>query len=153
MAFKFKTVKSPQAKFPSSKPRVDNGNFEEALSGYVDGYPAKRDEEFFMTEARKLGSVRSSEFRKTLGAPRYMPGWLELDALIETYNGYRAFEIDDMSFVHLGQREAAETVVKDGRRKEGLRKIGISINKVEHIDAAKLTTREEARNVLRELRL
>ena len=152
MAFKFKLKRTAAQKFPSNKPQIAKEG-EELLSGYVDGKPAKRDEEFFMQEARKLPNVRSSEFRMTLGAPRGLPGWLELDALIETYNGFRAFEIDDMSFVHLGQRESAETVLKDKRRRDGLAKYGINIVKVEHLDAADLETREAARKLLRELRL
>lgn len=153
MAFKFKTnTKRHNVKFPSNKPKTASEG-EEVLSGYVDGIPAKRDEEFFMSEARKQQSVRHSEFRMTLGAPRHLPGWLELDALIETYNGYRAFEIDDMSFVHLGMREASETKLKDLRRKDGLAKMGIRVREIEHIDAAKLETREDTKKVIRELRL
>ena len=152
MAFKFKKVRKESVKFPSNKPQIAKEG-EELLSGFVDGLPAKRDEEFFMQEARKLSTVRSSEFRMTLGAPRHMPGWLELDALIETYGGYRAFEIDDMSFVHLGQREAAETKLKDSRRLAGLREIGVNVRKIEHLDAADLETRADAKKLLGKIRL
>ena len=152
MAFKYKIHRTAQSKFPSNKPKVAVDG-EEILSGYVDGMPAKRDEEFFMTEARRRPTVMSSEFRMTLGAPRNMPGWLELDALIETHSGYRAFEIDDLSFVHLGQREAAETVVKDHRRISGLNDIGVNVRKIEHIDAADLTTRQDTKDLLRKIQL
>lgn len=152
MAFKFKRVRDPAQKFPSNKPRTAREG-EEVLSGYVDGMPAKRDEEFFMQEARKLKTVLNSSFRMTLGAPRHMPGWLELDALIETHSGYRAFEIDDMSFIHQGLRESAETVVKDRRRLDGLNKIGINVMKIEHLDAADLETRADAKKLLQEIRL
>lgn len=153
MAFKFKRIPNKiDKKFPSQKPKVASEG-EEILSGYVDGYPAARGEEFFMSEARKSKNVLDSEFRMTLGAPRHMPGWLELDALIGTLAGYRAFEIDDMSFVHLGQRESAETVVKDHRRIEGLRKIGVSVRKIEHLDAADLDNRQDTKKVIEELRL
>lgn len=152
MAFKYKKLRRAIDRFPSHKPKVAKEG-EEALSGFYNGLPAKRDEEFFMQEASKLPSVRGVEFRMAIGAPKGLPGWLELDGLLETYNGFRAFEIDDMSFIHLGQRENAETMVKDLRRIVGLQDKGIFINKVEHIDAADLTTREAARQLLRKLNL
>ncbi len=153
MAFKFKVSRNPQYKFPSSKPKVAKVG-EEILSGFVDGIPAARGEEFFMQEVRKLPNHKGSQFRMTLGAPRNMPGWLEMDALIETINGYRAFEIDDMSFVHLGQRESAETKVKDLRRMNGLAKYGITPRKgIEHIDAADLDNRMLAKNTIAELEI
>lgn len=155
MAFKFKKVNTKYTAGFSApgKPQFARDG-EEVLTGYVDGIPAKRDEEFFMSEVRKVPSVKNSTFRMAVGAPRNMPGWLELDALLETMGGFRAFEIDDMSFVHLGQRENAETKVKDLRRVAGLAKYGISVPKgIEHLDAADLETRAQTKNVVRELRL
>jgi len=153
MAFKFKVSTNPQYKFPSSRPKVAKEG-EEILSGFVDGIPAARGEEFFMQEVRKLPNHKGSQFRMALGAPRNMPGWLEMDALIETANGYRAFEIDDMSFVHLGQRESAETKVKDGRRMNGLLKYGITPRYgIEHIDAADLDNRQLAKKKIVELQI
>ena len=155
MAFKFKKVNTKYTAGFSApgKPQFARDG-EEVLTGYVDGIPAKRDEEFFMSEVRKVPSVKNSTFRMAVGAPRNMPGWLELDALLETMGGFRAFEIDDMSFVHLGQRENAETKVKDLRRVAGLAKYGINVPKgIEHLDAADLETRAQTKNVVRELRL
>ena len=155
MAFKFKKVnRKYTAGFSApGKPQFARDG-EEVLTGFVDGIPAKRDEEFFMSEVRKVPSVKNSTFRMAVGAPRHMPGWLELDALLETMGGFRAFEIDDMSFVHLGQREDAETKVKDLRRVAGLAKYGINVPKgIEHLDAADLETRAQTKNVVRELRL
>jgi hypothetical protein len=153
MAFKFKVSRNPQVKFPSRKPKVAKVG-EEVLSGFVDGMPAKRDEEFFVQEVRKHPNHRGSSFRMALGAPRNMPGWLELDVLVETANGYRAFELDDMSFVHLGQRESAETKVKDMRRMNGLAKYGITPRMgIEHIDASDLEDRQKTKKKLEELRL
>lgn len=150
MAFKFKRMPRASDRFPNRKPQVAKED-EEILSGFVDGIPAKRDEEFFMQELRKRPSVQESEFRKALGAPKGLPGWLELDALVRTYNGFRAFEIDDMSFIHAGAREAAETKVKDGRRLAGLRMKGISVRQIEHLDAKDLETRADAKRLLRKL--
>lgn len=153
MVFKFKKVRVPAVpRFNGRKPQTASEG-EEILSGYVDGMPAKRDEEFFMLEARKLPTVKYSEFRVSLGAPRGVPGWLELDALVDTYSGWRAFEIDDLSFVHLGQRENAETMTKDLRRVNGLRKRGINVSHIEHVDAADLKTRNMAKDLLRKINL
>ncbi len=153
MAFKFKVSKKPQYEFPSNKPKIAKEG-EEVLSGFVDGIPAARGEEFFMQEVRKLPNHRGSQFRMALGAPRNMPGWLEMDALVETVGGYRAFEIDDMSFVHLGQRESAEARVKDMRRLNGLLKYGITPMKgIEHIDAADLDNRQLTKKTIAELQL
>ena len=152
MAFKFKRIRKPEEKFPSNKPQIAKDG-EEILSGFVDGMPAKRDEEFFMQEIRRLPGVGKTEFRATLGAARFMPGWLELDALVETQRGYRAFEIDDMSFVHLGQRESNETKIKDHRRIDGLKKKGINVRVIEHLDAADLETRAEAKKLIRKIGL
>jgi hypothetical protein len=152
MAFKYKKLRRAIDRFPSHKPKIANEG-EEPLSGYFAGLPAKRDEEFFMQEASRMPSVRNVEFRMAIGAPKGLPGWLELDGLLETYSGYRAFEIDDMSFVHLGQREDAETKVKDLRRIEGLKQKGVFVDKIEHLDAADLTTREQARQLLRKLNI
>lgn len=155
MAFKYKKInRANSGNFSSPRKPQFARDGEEALSGFVDGLPAKRDEEFFMSEIRKHPSHRGSEFRKTLGAPRHMPGWLELDALVETFGGYHAFEIDDMSFVHLGQRESAETKVKDGRRMAGLAEYGIiPVKGIEHLDAADLETRAQTKKLVRELNL
>lgn len=154
MAFKYKRVNKSSGNFSAPRKPQFARDGEEALSGFVDGLPAKRDEEFFMQEVRKHPSHRSSEFRMTLGAPRHMPGWLELDALIETFGGFRAFELDDMSFVHLGQRESSETKIKDKRRLDGLATYGINPRKgIEHLDAADLENREMTKALVRELQL
>ncbi len=153
MAFKFKVSKNSQYKFSSNKPKVAKVG-EEVLSGFVDGIPAARGEEFFVQEVRKLPTHLGSEFRMTLGAPRNMPGWLEMDVLVRTISGYRAFEIDDMSFVHLGQRESAETKIKDRRRLNGLQTLGVNpLRGIEHIDAADLDDRMLAKKTIDKLEL
>lgn len=153
MAFKYKIIRKKEEKAPPARrPQVARDG-EEILSGYIDGFPAARGEEFLVTELRKSRNVRNVSFRMAVGAPRNLPGWLELDLLVETYNGYRAFEVDDMSFVHLGGRETNESKVKDLRRVAGLRKMGYNVREIEHIDDDKLQDRQLTRRTLEELRI
>jgi len=150
--FKFKKIYPPGSEPFSRKPVVATDGAE-ILTGYFQAKPAKRDEEFFMTEAVKNPNVLGVEFRMALGAPKGMPGWLELDALIQTHSGFRAFEIDDMSFIHLGQRESAESVIKDTRRIQGLRQKGIQVREIEHLDAKNLDTREKTKKEIQRISL
>ncbi len=152
MAFKFKVIRKKEEKFPSRRTQIAKVG-EEVLSGYVDGMPAARGEEFLVTELRKSKNVRQVSFRMAVGAPRNMPGWLELDVLVETANGYRAIEVDDMSFVHRGGRESAESKVKDLRRVAGLQKMGINVRQIEHIDDDKLQDRQLTRRTLEDLKI
>ena len=152
MAFKYKRIRKQEQKFPSRRPQVAKVG-DEVLSGYVDGFPAARGEEFLVSELRKSRNVRNVSFRMAVGAPRNMPGWLELDLLVETYNGFRAIEVDDMSFVHRGGREEAESKVKDLRRVAGLQKMGYNVREIEHIDDDKLQDRQLTRRTLEELRI
>lgn len=152
MAFKYKRIRKQEQKFPSRRPQVAKVG-DEVLSGYVDGFPAARGEEFLVSELRKSRNVRNVSFRMAVGAPRNMPGWLELDLLVETYNGFRAIEVDDMSFVHRGGREEAESKVKDLRRVAGLQAMGINVRTIEHVDDDKLQDRQLTRRTLEELRI
>ena len=153
MAFRYKVIRKKEDKLPPARrPQIAKVG-EEVLSGYIDGFPAARGEEFFVTELRKSRNVRNVSFRMAVGAPRNLPVWLELDVLVETFNGYRAFEVDDMSFVHRGGREEAESKVKDMRRIAGLQTMGYNVRTIEHIDDDKLQDRQLTRNTLEELRL
>ena len=153
MAFRYKIIRRKDEKLPPARrPQVARVG-EEVLSGYIDGFPAARGEEFLVTELRKSRNVRNVSFRMAVGAPRNLPGWLELDVLVETFNGYRAFEVDDMSFVHRGGREEAESKVKDLRRLTGLQKMGYNVRVIEHIDDDKLQDRQLTRKTLEDLRI
>jgi len=152
MAFRYKTRKKalPAGGFRRPKLAVEQ---EEELTGYFGKYKATRGEEFFMTEVSRRPNTRGVAFRVTLGAPRGEPGWLELDGLVQTITGFRAFEIDDLTFVHKGAREQAEAVLKDHRRIAGLEKIGVRVHKIEHVNDADLKDRRMTRRTLEKLGL
>ena len=123
---------------------------EETLTGVVQDKPAAEGEE----RLAKTLSKRKMKFAfgtNPTGIPTGMPGWLTLDFLVETRFGIRAFEIDDLEFIHKGQREKAEQLIKDARRLEGLNKQGYNVRKIEHIDNAKLLTQDDADKTGREL--
>ena len=132
----------------SLKPKF--ANEPEQLSGQVDGMPASDLEERFIKAARKHPSVKQAIFRLTLGAPKGMPGWLELDVLMDTTLGYRAIEIDDMSFIHKGEGERQEALLKDMRRLESLKHYGINLSQVEHVPHTKLETQADANRWMQE---
>ena len=143
--FKYK-VSRKKPPISSSKPEF--ADTPERLTGSIKGMPAAKGEERF------ANALRGYEFRFRInptGIPRGMPGWLELDFLINTPFGYRAIEIDDMEFVHRGVRKSAEMVLKDNRRKKGLAGMGIDVREIEHIDTALLETQEDANTVVRNL--
>jgi len=85
------------------------------------------------------------------GVPRGMPGWLTLDFLVKARFGFRAFELDDLEFIHHGQRAKAEAADKDRRRLEGLNEKGYNVLEIEHVDSGRLKTQEETEKVGREL--
>lgn len=150
MTFKYKTPNKRPAPHVI-KPRI--AAEAEQLSGQVKGIDAAQGEERF---ARALnGVVNNYYFRiNPTGVPTGMPGWLELDFLVQTRNfAWRAFEIDGMEFVHRGARKAAEALVKDLRRREGLAGMGIVVQEIEHVDEGKLQTLDDAKRTVRELQL
>lgn len=130
-----------------AKPRIAREG--EVLTGQFQGKKASDDEERFLTRAQRYGKVW---FKFVLGQ-RYMPGWLELDALVRTSVGWRTFEIDDMTFIHKGIRERSEAVIKDKRRLDMLADLGVMPYKqrIEHVDAAKLQNPEQSDRTVRSL--
>jgi hypothetical protein len=112
--------------------------------------PASDLEERFNKAVSKHPSVRGVEFRLSLGAPRGLPGWLELDYLLDTVSGYRAFEVDDITFIHKGERERQEGLIKDQRRLFTLKSWGLGVREIEHVTNEKLGTQEEANRWARE---
>jgi hypothetical protein len=135
---------------PSRKPTF--AKEAEQLTGTVNGIAAVQGEERFARALRKDSKARRFYFRvNPTTVPRGFPGWLELDFLVETNFGWRAFEIDGMDFVHRGIRKAAEMVVKDLKRREGLAKMGISVRDIEHVDEASLQTQEAADKTVKNL--
>ena len=145
--FKYRTRRNAKQKSPANAPALARDV--ELLTGIVQGQQAAADEERFANAVYSLGMELI--FRLTLGPPKGYPGWLELDALVNTSFGYRAFEIDDMTFVHRGEQERSEALLKDLKRLEYLRYMGLQIPEIEHVDAARLQNAQDAYLTVREL--
>lgn len=96
MAFKFK--KTPKSVVPPSvqKP-VFAKDDPEQLSGSVQGMPASAGEERMAKALSKKGI--QYRFRYSVGAPRGLPGWKELDFLIVKAGMVYACEVDT-AFTH-----------------------------------------------------
>jgi hypothetical protein len=96
MAFKFK-ISRPSFNIPlPSLPTLSNPE-EEGLTGAVQGKQASAPEERFARALDKLNITYL--FRYTVGAPRGLPGWKELDFLIQNGSIIYAYEVDT-AFTH-----------------------------------------------------
>lgn len=72
----------------------------ELFTGMVKGFKASKGEETGANALNRNQKVRNYWFRLTIGAERNMPGFRELDYLIETTSGqYFAVEVDS-AFTH-----------------------------------------------------
>lgn len=122
---------------------------EEQLTGQFRGMKASDIEERFGNSLQRNRRIRNVYFRVPVGAPRGMPGWKELDFLVETYSGWRAFQTDDVEFVHVGSdsRDALTDVII----LEALRRDGIYISRVERIQSIRITDDEQSDQTVREL--
>jgi len=135
-----------QIKKNKNKPHKRRQKFSkqvETLRGEVQGKTAQEGEERFAKTMNKRNMRFWYEINPT-GIPKGKPGWLTLDYLVQTRFGFRAFEIDDLEFIHKGQRKKAEDALKDMRRLDGLNKKGYNVRKIEHIDNAKLLTQDRS---------
>lgn len=96
--------KPPKVNLPQApRPRLDNGGEAELLSGVVQDMEASAIEERF---ARALDKKRKPyQFRYTVGAPRGLPGFKEVDFILENNGQMYAVEIDSL-FTHRRKREA-----------------------------------------------
>lgn len=81
------------------RPRFDNGNEPELFEGSIQGKKASQPEERFAKALNKNKVVDGYEFRYTIGAPRGMPGWKEIDFLVNVRGMVYAFECDT-AFTH-----------------------------------------------------
>lgn len=121
----------------------------EILEGVVQEKKASAGEERF---ARGLEAYREKvkgyEFRMALGARRNMPGWLELDFLVETHTFYYAVEIDSV-FTHRMKQNA--DVLHDAIVLKELNYLSL-YPKVIHIDGEKdLADPEMTKKTIRNL--
>ena len=81
-----------------ARPRLDSGTEAELLSGTIDGMKASAGEERFANALRKIPAVEGFEFRYTT-MPRGLPGYKELDFLIQAHGMMYAVEVDT-AFTH-----------------------------------------------------
>ena len=97
MAFKFKIQKNP-VKIPlPPRPQIESDSEPEQLMGQVQGMKASAPEERL---ARALDKANLQYiFRYTVGAPRGLPGWKELDFVIMAHGLVYTQEVDT-AFTH-----------------------------------------------------
>lgn len=141
--FKYRIPRNQQLptphKFQVSKER-------ERLTGQIDGETASEPEERLANASRRYAGFN---FRMSLNGVRGQTGWKELDFLFQSRGSFIAVEVDDTTFIHRG--ENPEQDPDDLIRIEGLKDFGVTVDKIHHIDAARLSTREAAERTAREL--
>ena len=139
----------PRPILPSPiKPRADTGDEAELLGGMVQGKKASAPEERLFRALDEIG-IDNAEFRYTIGAPRGLPGWKELDALIPTKSGL-IFAVEvDTAFTH--REKGRADVLHDAIVLQDLTKQGMNIwPKVIHLDGeSDLSDRRWALNTVK----
>jgi hypothetical protein len=125
-----------------TKPRVAVDK--EQLMGSVRGMKASSLEERFAKALDKRNI--DYYFRLSIGAPRGLPGWKELDFLVVN-GGYYPIEIEDTTFIHHGT--TAEDMLKDAQTVEYLKMYNPF--PVKHVDQTRLGDDKMADLVVKEL--
>jgi len=119
-------MRRPNPVLPSPhKPRVDTGNQPEILGGMVQNKKASAPEERFANALSKLKSVDSFNFRQTLGAPRGLPGWFEIDFVVASRGLIYAIEVDSQ-FTHR-QKSGRSDVLHDAKALKQLSRQGMQV--------------------------
>jgi hypothetical protein len=123
---KIRLPRKPRPILPSPhKPRADTGDQPEMLEGMVQDKKASAPEERWAKTLGKLPSVDSFDFRYTIGAPRGLPGWKELDFLIASRGLMYAVEVDS-EFTHR-QKSGRSDVLHDAIVLNALKKQGMEV--------------------------
>ena len=116
-----KRIHKPKLILPAPhKPSAKEVTSPEQLSGEVQGKKASAPEERLFKALAK--NNLPAEFRRTIGAPRGLPGWKELDALVVSRNMLYAIEVDT-AFTHRQKQRADvlhDAIVLQDLRKEGM---------------------------------
>jgi hypothetical protein len=114
------------------KPRLDDGSEPEFLAGEVQGKKASAPEERLFNAMMKNEHIEQATFRYTIGAPRGLPGWKELDALVAARGMVYAIEVDT-AFTHRDKKSS--DVLHDAIVLADLRKQGMNVYPtVQHVD-------------------
>jgi len=139
---RIRSQRQPRTILPSPyKPRADTGNQPEILEGTVQNMKASAPEERL---ARALGKQQTDfEFRHTIGAPRGLPGWKEIDFIVPSFGQVYAVEVDT-AFTH--REKGRADVLHDAIALVELKKEGMTVYPmVLHVDGeSDLATRENA---------
>lgn len=140
------------------RPRLTVPKDQTILTGNVQAKPAAADEERYAIALTKQHLTFWFRLNPT-NVPIGLPGSVELDFLVEMtglptmqHSGlYKAIEIDDLTFIHFGQRKKADMIIKDQKRIEGLARWGIQVPEIIHVDAARLSTQQGADQAVKEI--
>jgi hypothetical protein len=149
-SFKFQTPRKRQEQ--SLPPSIKVGKEPEGLTGYIvggDGRPRKASQP---EERLANAAIRYAPFWFDVDLNGYPgdPGHKTLDFLFFLRGGdYLAVEVDETSFIHRG--ELAGQDPDDLLRLDGLRKWGIDLTEVIHVDADRLIDKQTAERTAREL--
>lgn len=97
---KIRLPRKPRPILPApQRPRADTGNEPEMLAGTVQNKKASAPEERLAQALSKTRNVDGYYFRYTVGAPRGLPGWKEIDFVISSRGMTYAVEVDS-AFTH-----------------------------------------------------
>ncbi len=105
----------------------------EVLGGTVQGMKASAPEERLAKALETIESIDQFLFRYTIGAPRGLPGWKELDFLVSARGMTYAIEVDS-AFTHAGKSGRSD-VLHDAIVLNELEKQGVQVfPQVIHLD-------------------
>lgn len=119
---------SGKLKLPApQRPRIDNGVEAEVLTGQVNGMKASAGEERFARALSKITAIDGFQFRYTIGAPRGLPGWKELDFVVVKGGILYGIEVDT-AFTHRDKK--ASDALHDAIALKELAKLGYQLHPV-----------------------
>lgn len=132
-AIKIRKPRKPRPVLPApQRPTLSDRDEPEVFAGEVKGKKASMAEERFFRELDKSKIIDGYEFRRSLGAPRGLPGWIEIDGLVASKGMIYAVEIDS-AFTHRDKKESDR--LHDTRVLTYLKKMGLNVfPNVIHID-------------------
>jgi hypothetical protein len=125
---------------------------DEGFTGKINNFKATMGEERFARALRKNINVAQFSFRMALCAPRGFPGQKELDFLVYLKNGgVRAYSIKDLTFIHTGDKKAAQDKIDEARMKHFLNNQGVPVQEISFIDNLDLSSQADADKMVKEL--
>jgi hypothetical protein len=152
MAIKRTTFKRPRRPVPIlpkgglRRQRIDTE--QETLSGEVNGFKASAPEERAARALSKNDKVTNFRFRMTVGAERNLPGFKELDYLIESTGMYYAVEVDS-AFTH--RKKGTSDILHDAIILENLKHLNVYPRVIHWDQDADLATQKQADQTVRNL--